>query len=78
MYLLDLSKVVLRVFVQDELPNGTKREFAVGPDFGKIEDVVPEFLSLLGCHRLLQKGTKHQKQVCIEKMLIFSQCRQSR
>jgi len=52
-HLLDLGKVVFGVLVKNEFPNGPKGELAVWPDFGKIEDVVAEILSLLRSHGLL-------------------------
>ena len=53
--LFNLSKVILRILVKDELSYGTKRELCVRPDFCKVEDIVAEPLSLLGCHGLLDK-----------------------
>jgi hypothetical protein len=54
--LLDLGKVVLDVFVQEELSDLAERELALGPDVGEIEDVdllvLPQVLSLLGGHGL--------------------------
>lgn len=56
-HLLDLGEVVLRVLVEDELADGAQGELGVWPDLGEIEDVVAEFLRLLGCHRLLRTST---------------------
>jgi hypothetical protein len=52
-YLLDLCEIILDVLIQDYLPNLSKREFLVRPDFGKIKDIVAELFSLCGGHRLL-------------------------
>lgn len=51
--LFNLREVVLRVLIQNELPDGTQGEFSVGPDLGEVENVVPELLCLFGSHRLL-------------------------
>jgi len=50
--LLDLGEVVLRILIKDELADGLEWIIFVGPDLGKIENVVSEFLSLLGRHGL--------------------------
>lgn len=51
--LLDFGKVVLDILVQDELANRAKRELAVRPDLGQVQNVVAEALGLLGSHGLL-------------------------
>ena len=53
MYLLNLSEVVLRIFIENKLPYGAERVLCERPDLCKIKDVVTEFLSLLRRHRLL-------------------------
>jgi hypothetical protein len=52
-YLLNLSEVVLWVFIENKLPDRAERIIPVGPDFCKIKNVVTEFLSLLRRHGLL-------------------------
>jgi len=50
--LLNLCKVILRVLVENEFPNGTKWELAMWPDLCEIEDVVAEVFCLLRGHGL--------------------------
>jgi hypothetical protein len=50
--LFNLGEIVLGVLVEYELPNRAKRVFSMRPDFGKVEDVVAEILSLLRGHGL--------------------------
>jgi hypothetical protein len=54
--LFNLSKVVLGVLVEDEVPNRSKGELSVRPDLGQIKNVVTEFLGLLGSHGLNAKS----------------------
>ncbi len=54
-HLFDFCKVVIGVFIQYQLADGSERELAVRPDFRQIENVVAELLSLLGGHSLLQR-----------------------
>lgn len=65
-HLLNLSKVVVRVLVEDDLADGSEWEFAVWPDLGQVKNVVAELFSLLGCHGLLpwnqdRRWTRHEK-----------------
>ena len=46
--LLDFGKVVFWVFIEDEFAEGAERDFALGPDFGQVEDVPAKFLGLGG------------------------------
>ena len=46
--LLDLGKVVLRVFVENEFAKGPEGDFALRPDFCEVKDVPAEFLGLGG------------------------------
>jgi hypothetical protein len=50
--LFNLSKVVLRVLVENEFSNGPEREFPMRPNFCKVKDVIAELFSLLRCHSL--------------------------
>jgi len=50
--LFDLGEVVLGILVENKLSDGSERVLAVGPDFGEIENVVSEFLRLVGGHSL--------------------------
>lgn len=54
--LLDFREVVLRVLVENEFPDRSKREFGMGPHFRQVENIVSEVLSLLRCHGLLVMG----------------------
>jgi hypothetical protein len=56
--LFNLGEIVLGVLVEYELPNRAKRVFSMRPDFGKVEDVVAEILSLLRGHGLLYMHNK--------------------
>lgn len=69
--LLDLCKVILGVFVQDELADWAKWELGVWPDLGEIQDVVAEFLSLLRGHGLHIDCPRWEisRLDCIEKSL---------
>lgn len=50
--LLDLGKVVFHVAVEGEFAKGPKRNFALRPNFGQVEDVPPELLSLVRAQHL--------------------------
>jgi hypothetical protein len=50
--LLDLRKEVLRVRIENKLPNRTKRVLLMRPNLGEIENVIAELLCLLGGHCL--------------------------
>lgn len=52
-HLFYLRKIVVGVFIQDELPDWTHWVVLVRPDLGEIENVVPELLRLLWSHGLL-------------------------
>ena len=46
--LFDLGEVVLRVAVEGEFAEAPEWDVFLGPDFGEVEDVPAEFLSLFG------------------------------
>lgn len=52
---LNLREVVIDVLIEDEFANLLKRELAMGPNLGQVENVVAELLGLLGGHSLLSK-----------------------
>ena len=57
-HLFDFGEVIFRVLVQCELAERAEGHFALGPDFGEIEDVPPELLSLLGREDLNVAGPR--------------------
>jgi len=50
--LFDLREVILRILVENEFPDRLEWIIFVRPDLGQIEDVVAEFLCLVGSHGL--------------------------
>ena len=52
-YLFNLCKVVLRIFIQNKLSDGTQRELGVWPDLGQVKNIVTEVLGLFRSHCLL-------------------------
>jgi len=58
--LLDFGEVVLDVFVEGELSDGSERELLLRPGLGQVEDVVTELLGLLGSHDLDVEGPRRE------------------
>jgi len=59
--LFNLSKIIQRILVKDELSYGTKRVLCMRPDLCKVKDIVAELFSLIGCHNLLIKQRSQER-----------------
>lgn len=69
--LFDLCEVVLGILVERELAETAEGHFALRPDFGQVEDVPAEFLSLFGTEDLHVAGPRGVLSLldCVEQVL---------